>query len=132
MAFSESELSYLSSQRLGRLATLAGDGTLQNNPVGFFVNAEAGTIDIGGRRMAGTRKFRNVKEHTQVAFVVDDLASVNPWRPRCLEIRGRAESLDDAEPPAPGFGRGVIRIHPETIFAFGLDPAESGMTRRSA
>lgn len=132
MEFTRAELDYLATQRLGRLATLAADGTLQNNPVTFFVDAEAGTIDIGGRRMAGTRKFRNVKEHPQVAFVIDDLASLDPWTPRCLEIRGRAEALDDVEPPAPGFGRGVIRIHPETVFAFGLDPAEPGMVRRRA
>lgn len=132
MTFTQQELDYLASQRLARLATLAADGTLQNNPVGFFVNADAGTIDIGGRRLVATRKFRNVKEHSQVALVVDDLASVDPWTPRCLEIRGRAEALEDAEPPARGFGPGVIRIHPETVFAFGLDPGQPGMVRRRA
>jgi pyridoxamine 5'-phosphate oxidase family protein len=131
MAFTEHELSYLSGQRLGRLATLAADGTLQNNPVGFFVNADDGTIDIGGMRLAQTRKYRNVAGHPQVAFVVDDLKSVDPWTPRCLEIRGRAEVLPDADPPAPGFARGVIRIHPEVVFAYGLDPDAKAMTRRT-
>lgn len=27
----------------------------------------------------------------RVAFVVDDIASVEPWRVRCVEIRGHAE-----------------------------------------
>lgn len=32
----------------------------------------------------------------QVAFVIDDLASTRPWRPRCAEIRGTGEAI--AEP----------------------------------
>ena len=133
MTFTGPELDYLRGQRLARLATLAPDGTLQNNPVAFFVHASTGTIDIGGVRMPGTRKFRNVQTHPQVALVIDDLASVDPWRPRCLEVRGRAEALPDADPPAQGFGRGVIRIHPERIFAFGIDPDAPGrgMTKRT-
>jgi pyridoxamine 5'-phosphate oxidase family protein len=47
--FTEAELEYLQSQRLGRLATEAPDGTLQNSPVGFQVDAEAGIISIYGR-----------------------------------------------------------------------------------
>ena len=97
MTFTRHELDYLRGQRLARLATLAPDGTLQNNPVAFFVHASAGTIDIGGARLLQTRKFRNVQSHPQVALVIDDLASVDPWRPRCLEIRGRAEALPDAD-----------------------------------
>jgi pyridoxamine 5'-phosphate oxidase family protein len=124
--FTAAELDYLRSQRLARLATLAPDGTLQNNPVAFFVHASAGTIDIGGSRILKTRKFRNVQSHPQVALVIDDLASVDPWRPRCLEIRGRAEALPDADPPAAGFSSGVIRIHPERILSFGIDPDASG------
>jgi pyridoxamine 5'-phosphate oxidase family protein len=124
--FTSAELDYLRSQRLARLATLAPDGTLQNNPVAFFVHASAGTIDIGGARIVKTRKFRNVQSHPQVALVIDDLASVDPWRPRCLEIRGRAEALPDADPPAAGFSSGVIRIHPERILSFGIDPDASG------
>jgi pyridoxamine 5'-phosphate oxidase family protein len=129
--FTDHELDYLRGQRLARLATLAPDGTLQNNPVAFFVHASAGTVDVGGGRILRTRKFRNVQTHPQVALVIDDLASVDPWRPRCLEIRGRAEALPDAEPPARGFSRGVIRIHPETIFSFGIDPDGQGMSRRT-
>jgi hypothetical protein len=34
--------------------------------------------------------------------VVDDLASVKPWRPRFLEIRGHAEAI--AEPTDSAYG----------------------------
>ena len=77
--FTEGELEYLRSQRLGRLATEAPDGTLQNSPVGFEVDAEAGVILIRGRDLGNTRKFHNIAANGKAAFVVDDLASVNPW-----------------------------------------------------
>ena len=88
MPFSESELDFLSSQQLGRLATIQHDGTLQVNPVGFTYNAELDTFDIHGYRISSSRKFRNVAGNGRAAFVIDDVPSVNPWRVRCLEIRG--------------------------------------------
>jgi len=91
--FTDGELAYLATQRLGRLATLQPNGSLQNSPVGFCYNARLETIDIGGRDMEASQKFRNVEGNGQVALVVDDIASVNPWRVRCLEIRGSAEAL---------------------------------------
>jgi pyridoxamine 5'-phosphate oxidase family protein len=130
MTFTETEQAYLSSQLLGRLATVGADGTPQNNPVSFVVDARAGTIDIGGHRMGATRKFRNVAATGRAAFVVDDVQSVNPWRVRGIEIRGTAEALADADPPRPGFSREVIRIHPRRIFSWGLDSDSPAMTRR--
>lgn len=120
-SFSEAELSYLASQRLGRLATVGPDGGPQNNPVSFLYNADLGTIDIGGRNMGASRKFRNVRSNDRVAFVVDDIASVSPWRVRCVEVRGTAEALTDQEPPRPGMSGEVIRIRPERVISFGLD-----------
>ena len=111
---------YLRTQHLGRLATVRPDGTPQNNPVGFRVDDE-GRILIGGRDLGRSRKFKNVKANPAVAFVVDDLASTNPWRPRMVEIRGTAEALDDAEPFGPGYSRELIRITPTKVIAFGLD-----------
>jgi pyridoxamine 5'-phosphate oxidase family protein len=123
MTFTPDELAYLATQRLGRLATMAPQGDLQNNPVSFHVNAD-GTIDIRGRQMGQTRKFRNVRTHPQVAFVVDDIVSVSPWQVRCLEIRGEAEALEDVDPPAPYFSREVIRIHPRRVISFGFEAGE--------
>jgi pyridoxamine 5'-phosphate oxidase family protein len=113
MTFTQIELDYLAGQPLGRLATRRPDGTLQNSPVGFRYNEATGTIDIGGFAMAASRKFRNVADNGEVAFVVDDVPSTNPWRVRCLEIRGRAEALTAAPDP-------IIRIHPRRILSFGL------------
>src|SRR6266581_2024595 len=91
MVFTDFEIEYLATQPLGRLATVQPDGTLQVSPVGFTYNAGTDTIDIGGHNMAASRKYRNIVDNGRVAFVVDDVVSVDPWRVRCLEIRGHAE-----------------------------------------
>lgn len=95
MSFTDIELEYLAGQRLGRLATAQPDGTLQVSPVGFRYNKTTGTIDIAGRQMARSRKFRNVAENGQVAFVIDDFVSLRPWLPRCVEIRGTGEAITE-------------------------------------
>jgi pyridoxamine 5'-phosphate oxidase family protein len=131
MAFTDTELDYLAGQRLGRIATAQPDGTLQVSPVGFRYNSRTDTIDIGGHGMARSRKFRNVADNGRVAFVVDDVASVQPWRPRFLEIRGHAEAI--AEPTdsaysagAPaGFDGAIIRIHPQRLISSGVNDADS-------
>ncbi len=127
------ELDYLRSQRLGRLATVDGRGAPQNNPVGFFIDEATGQVLIGGFNLAKSRKFRNLGGSPNVAFVVDDLVSVDPWTPRGVEIRGRGEALTDADPPVPGFSRELIRISPAWIASWGLDPGTSyHMTIRRA
>lgn len=121
LELSPAERDYLSSQRLGRLATVDGAGQPQNNPVGFFVDDDLGVIDIGGRAMGRTKKFRNVQGNPRVSLVVDDLASVRPWHVRGVEIRGRAEALTDWQAPYAGYSREAIRIHPERVISWGLD-----------
>jgi pyridoxamine 5'-phosphate oxidase family protein len=113
--FSDAQINYLRSQRLGRLATLRPDGTLQNNPVGFAFDEGNGTIEIGGSNMGGSQKYRNVVANGQAAFVVDDLASVDPWKPRMVEIRGTAEPIPNGDPR-----NAKIRIHPLRVISFGL------------
>jgi pyridoxamine 5'-phosphate oxidase family protein len=105
-------IAYLSTQRLSRLATVDSRDAPQNNPVGFWYNAELGAIDIGGLKLGATRKFRNLAANPNVAFVVDDLASVQPWRVRCVEIRARAEALRAQPPLMQGMSPEVIRIRP--------------------
>lgn len=78
MVFTETELAYLASQRLGRLATAQPNGTLQVSPVGFSYNGATATIDISGFNLETSQKFRNIAENGRAAFVVDDLARSNP------------------------------------------------------
>ena len=124
MSFKPHEIEYLKSADLGRLATAAPDGTLQNSPVGFTYNDTLGTIDIVGYHMSRSRKFRNIATNNTVAFVVDDIASRTPWRVRCLEIRGTAEQAE-AQAPGDGIERAIIRITPKPIISFGIDDTDT-------
>ncbi|MBF6145308.1 MULTISPECIES: PPOX class F420-dependent oxidoreductase [Nocardia] len=118
---SAAQIEYLAGQRLGRLATIRPDGSPQNNPVGFRYNAALGTIDIAGHNMGASQKFRNLAKEERVAFVVDDIASVNPWQVRCLEIRGVAQALRDVDTYLDGGSRELIRITPQRVLGFGID-----------
>ena len=129
MSFRPHEVEYLERADLGRLATVKPDGTPQNSPVGFTYNDALGTIDVSGYRMSSSRKYRNVGVNPSVAFVVDDIASRDPWRVRCLEIRGTATQvrLDSApaEPNGDALDTAIIRITPTRIIGFGIDDLET-------
>ena len=128
--FSNGELAYLDSQRLGRLATVQSNGTVQNSPVGFYYNSALQTIDIGGRDMANSQKFKNIGRHPRVAFVVDDIASITPWRVRCLEIRGHADAIPHPTDSAVPFPGAIIRLHPIRIISFGIDRPSTSRGKR--
>jgi pyridoxamine 5'-phosphate oxidase family protein len=124
--FTPEEIAYLQSQRLGRLATVGPDGQPHVVPVGFRYNPELDTIDIGGHDFAKRKKYRDVQRNPRVAFVVDDLASVSPWRPRMLEIRGTAVVLGSGgEQVIPGFDREMFRIRPRRIVSIGIEAGEN-------
>ncbi|GAA2057897.1 MULTISPECIES: PPOX class F420-dependent oxidoreductase [Streptomyces] len=117
--FSAPERAYLATQRLGRLATVDPAGQPQANPVGFFPQDD-GTVLIGGRAMGDTKKWRNLTVNPLLSLVVDDLASVQPWRVRGVEIRGVAQLLVGERDLGPGFSPEVIRLHPRRVISWGL------------
>jgi pyridoxamine 5'-phosphate oxidase family protein len=115
------QIEYLAGQRLGRLATAGADHKPHVVPTSFRYDADRGTVDIGGHHVADTKKYRDVQANGWAAIVVDDLVSVDPWRPRFLEIRGRAEAIPTGGTHlGPGFGEAFIRIHPEKVTSFGI------------
>jgi pyridoxamine 5'-phosphate oxidase family protein len=94
--FTDRELEFLhGTRRLGRIATVGRDGTPHVTPVGWQHNVEHDTIDVGGHDVAATKKFRDVSVSGRAAIVIDDVVSTNPWRPRAIEVRGRAEAVGD-------------------------------------
>lgn len=131
MIFTDAELEYLRSQRLGRLATVGPDGGPQNNPVGFSVDEDRGTVEIGGWNLGASRKFHNIESNAQVAFVVDDLASVDPWKVRGVQIRGAAEALTDHWDGGGGMSGELIRIHPRRVQSWGLGADGNQGSRRT-
>lgn len=116
--FTEAELAYLRSERrLARIATVGPDGTPHVTPVGWSLAEHDTVVEVGGIDLPRTKKFRDVVRTGRAALVVDDLASVNPWHVRGVEVRGRAEALVD---PVP-----LIRIIPARIVSWGLDAERS-------
>src|SRR5262249_16123588 len=120
-AFTAAELAYLKSQRLARIAT-SSNGQPHVVPLAFRYNPETGTIDVGGHDFAQRKKYRDVQRNPRVAIVIDDLASVDPWRPRMIEIRGYAEILPTGgETIGRGFDPEMFRIHPKRIISIGIE-----------
>ena len=112
MIFSEAELEYLQSQRLGRIATVSAKGEPDAAAVGFRIDGDE--VVVGGLDNTKTRKYWNVKATGRASLVVDDLASVDPWRPRMVKVTGAATIGTDDR------GKPTIRIRPETVWSFGL------------
>ncbi len=124
--FTAEEIAYLDSQPLARIATADRNAAPRVVPTGFSYNAETGTIDCGGYNLAGTRRYRDVQGNPQVAIVIDDLASTNPWRPRSVTVRGTA-TLHDASDASghngPAWRGAWMRITPTSISSMGIGDA---------
>jgi pyridoxamine 5'-phosphate oxidase family protein len=130
MTLNSAEQGYLAAQPLGRLATIAPDGSPQNKPVGFAWNAGRGTIDIYGFSMEQSQKFRNVAGDPRVAFVVDDASGTGAAGTRFLEIRGLAETASEQATPEGGVSQQIIRIRPRRVISWNIDPAHPGLQAR--
>lgn len=136
--FTEAEIGYLTTQRLGRLATVGADGRPHVMPVGVFYDPEAEAVVVGGAdNMAASKKFRDAVRRPDVAIVVDDVATVDPWTPRGIEIRGVAETHTTGGAEAGErvgatfpFEPAWIRIKPRRILAWGIDTGSYELTAR--
>jgi pyridoxamine 5'-phosphate oxidase family protein len=110
--FTDEELDYLGSQRLARIATSSASGLPDVAVAGFGVEDDA--IVSGGLDITKTVRYRNLKENPRATVVIDDLASLDPWTPRGVKVRGQAslEAHDDGL---------RIRIVPEVIWSWGIN-----------
>jgi pyridoxamine 5'-phosphate oxidase family protein len=121
--FTEKELEYLRGQRLARLATVSTKGAPHVVPVGFRVSHDGESIEVGGHGIGRSKKYRDLSANPKVAVVIDDLASVNPWTPRGIEVRGTAELHESGG--TERFGRGWdeawIRIVPRRVVSWGIE-----------
>src|SRR5260370_41142967 len=107
-AFTASELDYLASQRLGRIATVGPDGQPHVVPTSFRYNAEHDAIDVGGPRMSQTKKLRDVQRTGRASIVIVDV--LPPSQPRMIEVRGPAAVTPaGAKSLRSAFGDALIR-----------------------
>jgi pyridoxamine 5'-phosphate oxidase family protein len=126
--FTDAEIEFLNSQRLGRLATVGADDMPHITPVAVFYDPEADALVIGANAefgeagMAKSKKFRDAQRRPKVAVVFDAPS------PRILEIRGHAETHLDGGGDvgrrlgAPfRFGHAWIRVRPRRIVALGIN-----------
>jgi pyridoxamine 5'-phosphate oxidase family protein len=91
--FSETEIAYLESQLLARLATVSGDGQPTVDAVGY--EFDGAHFYISGLALPATRKYKNVANgNHKVSLIIDDLASVNPWKVRGIKVHGLAEIVE--------------------------------------
>jgi pyridoxamine 5'-phosphate oxidase family protein len=130
--FSEAEIAFIASQRLGRLATVGADGMPHVAPVAVFYDPEADALVIGASAdygeavMVRSKKFRDAQRHPRAAVVIDVPA------PRILEVRGDAETLLDGGEEAGRrlgapfrFNQAWMRIRPRRIIAVGIEEGSS-------
>lgn len=131
--FSEKEIEYLRGQRLARVATVGADGAPHVVPVGFRLAEDGDAIEIGGHGLSSSKKWRDLHGNPRIAVVIDDLASVNPWTPRGIEVRGRAELHEEGgEKFGKGWDRAWIRVVAERIVSWGIEAAAFSPGSRNA
>ncbi len=117
--FTEAELEYLHSQKLGRLGTINKRGEPQVAAVSFHYNPELDAIDIGGYDMANSQKYRNIAHNGLVSLLVDDV--LPPWQVRSIEIRGHAQAVSEGgQSLGPNMSPAFIRITPRRIIAWDM------------
>ncbi|HET8577233.1 MAG TPA: PPOX class F420-dependent oxidoreductase [Methylomirabilota bacterium] len=115
--FSDREKAYLKSQRLARIATVSAGLQPDVAPVGFEFDGER--FFVGGLDLKRTLKFRNVEAgNLKISLVVDDLETVQPWKPRGIKVHGHAEIVERTGQ----LGRGVyLAIEPERYWSWGIE-----------
>jgi pyridoxamine 5'-phosphate oxidase family protein len=113
--FTDPELQYLRTQQLARIATASSSGQPDVSPVGFGVDDDA--LVSGGLDITKTVRYKNLLENPRATVVIDDLASIDPWSPRGVKVRGAA-SIESHE------GGLRIRIVPEVIWSWGINEGQ--------
>ena len=100
---SEAEVEFLRSQRIGRLATVSGDGWPHVMPVMYDLG-EDGSLEFD----ADGVKLRNIEASGRAAMVVDAMGPK-----RGIALQGTCTII----------GRERARLTPARRFGWGLEPA---------
>jgi PPOX class F420-dependent enzyme/OxyR family protein len=127
-AFTPGEIEYLTTQTMGRLATVGPDGRPHIVPLTYVYNPDEDSIDLGGIDFANSKKWRDAVANPLVTFLVDDFS---PTDAHAVEIRGDAEIHETGgstiNPRIPNFVEQFIRLRPRRIVSWGCDEG-TGMT----
>ena len=120
MAFTQAELDYLRSQPLARLATVDADGKPDVVPVAFEVDDTGFWIGGSGATVLRTRKMRNiVAGRVEVALVVDDLVSFDPFVARGVRVYGVAsQPVERVGMVGPGI---YVHVEPTRSWSWNME-----------
>ncbi len=114
--FTQKETAYVKSQPLARIGTANKKGDPDVAAVAFDFDGQY--FYVSGYILERTHKYRNVLENPKVSFVIDDLETVNPRRPRGIKVRGTADLVDHKGYLGP---RKYIRIKPTHKHSWGIE-----------
>jgi pyridoxamine 5'-phosphate oxidase family protein len=125
VSFSSSEIDYLASQPLARLATVGPDGHPDVVPVAFQLDRSDFWIGGSGESVLATRKLRNIAGGSrQVALVVDDLVSFDPFIARGIRVYGHAsDPVERVGIVGPGI---YVRVTPTTSWSWNMEAEPVG------
>ncbi len=120
MAFTPAEVEFLASQPLARLATVAADDQPDVVPVAFEFDGSAFWVGGSGESVLSTRKVRNVVDgNRQVALVIDDMVSFDPFIARGIRVYGIAAGpVERIGLVGPDF---YLRITPLKSWSWNMD-----------
>jgi len=126
--FTDAEVEYLRSQKLGRIATVGPDEQPHVVPVTFVYNPDEDAIDVGGVAFGDGKKWRDAQRNPRVTFLLDESGGGTA---KAIEVRGEAElhetGGDAINPKFPNFAPEFFRIRPQRIVSWGVeDGGEDG------
>jgi pyridoxamine 5'-phosphate oxidase family protein len=119
------EVQYLKAQHLARIATASPKGEPEVSPVAFEYDGKHFYVGSHDQSIFfRTRRYKNIKNgNTSVSVVIDDLASIDPWKPRGIRVRGTAEIVQHDGI----FGKGsYLRITTRMTVSWGIEPSKEG------
>jgi len=131
--FSDPEINYIKSQKLLRIATTSRKGQPDVVPVAFEFDGMYFWVGSNNPNMhSRTYRYLNVKDgNTKISLTVDDLESVDPWKPRVVKVYGTAEIVEYNGRLGPGK---YLKITPKTSWSYGikgLDVPQGDLRKRT-
>ena len=101
---------------------VADQSNLMLLPVGFDFDGEF--LYVSGMNILKSTKYKNVLKNRNVAIVIDDLKTVDPWDPRGIRIYGDADVVTRRGgymDPSGNSEHHYIRIRPVMKWSWGID-----------
>jgi pyridoxamine 5'-phosphate oxidase family protein len=125
LGFTPEEVAYLQSQPLARFATRSPEGQPDVAPVALEFDGTHFWVGGSGSSVLETRKFRNILAgNPEVAFVVDDMISLDPFVARGIRVYGQADGpIERSGMVGPGY---CMRITPTVYWSWNMEAEPVG------